>query len=161
MGNTAQTLYQNGIQASFDQWGAGSSANYILDSLSKPAAYTDPSNAGNNVGATSANLGTITIKWKEADALETKLEKILTQKWIAMYPDGQEAWTEFRRTRYPKVFPVVVNNSGALINTATQIRRLPFPQTEYQSNVGGVATGITLLGGPDNGGTKLWWDKKP
>jgi len=160
MGGSPQTLYQSGVQTSFDQWGAGSAANYLADSLSKPLAYTDPSNAGNSVSA-GANLSTIIIKWKEADALETKLEKILTQKWIAVYPDGQEAWSEFRRTRYPKVFPVVVNNSGGLINTATQIRRLPFPQSEYQSNGTGVSTGVGLLGGPDNGGTKLWWDKKP
>lgn len=161
MNGTGQNLYQSGIQTSFDQWGAGSSANYVLDSLSKPAAYTDPSNAGNNVSSTSTNLSTMTIKWKETDALETKLERILTQKWISIYPDGQEGWTEFRRMRYPKIFPVVVNNSGGLINSATQVRRLPFPQTEYQSNSAGVATGITLLGGLDNGGTKLWWDKKP
>lgn len=160
MGGTAQSLYQTGIQTSFDQWGAGSSANYILDSLSKPATYTDPSIASNSIAAGSS-LSTITIKWKESDPLETKLEKILTQKWIAMYPDGQEAWTEFRRTRYPKVFPVVVNNSAGLINTTTGIRRLPFPQTEYQSNAAGVATGVSQLGGADNGGTKLWWDKKP
>ncbi len=160
MGGTAQTFYQTGIQTSFDQWGAGSATTYMADSLKKAAAYTDPSNASNNVVA-GTNLSTIIIKWKEADAVETKFEKILTQKWIAVYPDGQEAWSEFRRMRYPKVFPVVVNNSAGLINTTTQIRRLPFPQTEYQSNAAGVATGVSLLGGADNGGTKLWWDKKP
>lgn len=161
MNGTAQALYQTGIQTSFEQWGAGSSSNYVLDSLSRPAAYVDPSNAGNNVASTSTNLSTVIVKWREADATELKLEKIITQKWIATYPDGQEAWTEFRRTRYPKIFPVVVNNSGGLINSATQVRRLPFPQTEYQSNAAGVATGLQSLGGLDNGGTRLWWDKKP
>jgi hypothetical protein len=88
------------------------------------------------------------------------LERIITQKWIAVYPDSQEAWTEFRRTAYPRIFPVAVNNSAGLINTSTQIQRLPFPQSEYQSNASGVATGVSELGGGDNGGTKLWWDKK-
>jgi hypothetical protein len=160
MGGNAQNLYESGIQTSFDHWGAGSSANYIADSLSRPAAYIDPSSSSNNL-TSGANLSTIMIKWREADGFEVKLEKIITQKWIAMFPDGQEAWSEFRRTRYPKVFPVVVNNSGGLINTATQIRRLPFPQTEYQSNSAGVSTGVSKLGGADHGGTKLWWDKKP
>lgn len=160
MNGTAQTLYQTGIQTSFDQWSAGSATNYMADSLSKPAAYTDPSIASNSLGA-GTSLSTIIIKWKETDPLETKLEKIGTQKWIAMYPDGQEAWTEFRRTRYPKVFPVVVNNSAGIINATKQIRRLPFPQSEYQSNASGVSTGLGLLGGPDNGATNLWWDKKP
>ncbi|HEY4337142.1 MAG TPA: SusD/RagB family nutrient-binding outer membrane lipoprotein, partial [Puia sp.] len=160
MGGSAQSLYETGIQTHFTYLGAGSAATYILDSTSKPAAYVDPANASNNVSAGSS-LSTMTIHWKESDPLETKLERILTQKWIAVYPDGQEAWSEFRRMRYPKVFPVVVNNSGGLINTTTQIRRLPFPQTEYQSNSAGVQSGVSELGGPDNGGTKLWWDKKP
>lgn len=163
MGGTAQSLYEAGITTSFNQWGAGSANAYINDASSKPAAYTDIgiTGTGNNVGATSSLLSTVTIKWNDADGFELKLEKILTQKWIAVYPDGQEAWSEFRRTRYPKIFPVVSNQSGGTINTTTQIRRLPFPQTEYQSNGAGVATGVTLLGGTDNGGTKLWWDKKP
>jgi hypothetical protein len=160
MGGTAQSFYQAGIQSSFDLWAAGSSVTYAQDSLSRPAAYVDPSNAGNNVSA-GASLSTIMVKWREVDAFEVKLEKILTQKWIAMYPDGQEAWSEFRRTRYPKIFPVVINNSGGLITTATQIRRLPFPQSEYQSNASGVASGVAALGGADHGGSKLWWDKKP
>ncbi len=159
-GGTPQSFYQTGIQTSFDQWSAGSSTNYVADSLSKPAAYTDPSISTNNITA-GANLSTIIVKWKESDAMAAKLEKILTQKWIAMYPDGQEAWSEYRRTRYPKVFPVVVNNSAGLISSSFQIRRLPFPLTEYQSNGAGVATGVSLLGGADNGGTPLWWDKNP
>jgi hypothetical protein len=161
MGGTAKSLYELGIQASFNYWGAGSSTNYAANNTLRPAAYTDISSSGNNIGATSSSLSTITVLYNDADPFETRLEKIITQKWIAMYPDGQEAWSEFRRTRYPKVFPVVSNQSGGTINTTTQIRRLPFPQTEYQSNAAGVATGITFLSGQDNGGTKLWWDKKP
>lgn len=160
MGGLAQDFYQAGVQTSFDQWGAGSAVNYLADSLSRPSTYIDPVNSGNNVTGGSS-LSTIIIKWRETDAFEVKLEKIVTQKWIAMYPDGQEAWTEFRRTKYPKVFPVVNNQSAGLLTGTNQIKRLPFPQTEYQSNAAGVATGVTLLGGADNIATKLWWDKKP
>jgi Susd and RagB outer membrane lipoprotein len=157
MAGTAQSLYESGIQASFDQWGAGSSASYITDSVHKAAPYTDPSVNSNSVNT---GLSTITVHWKASDPMETQLERIITQKWIAVYPDGQEAWSEFRRTTYPRIFPVAVNNSAGLISTSTQIRRLPFPQSEYQSNASGVATGVSELGGGDNGGTKLWWDKK-
>jgi len=158
MGGSAQSLYETGIQTSFNQWGAGSAANYILDSTDKAAPYSDPSVNSNNM---TTGLSTITIHWKATDPMETQLERIITQKWIATYPDGQEAWSEFRRTRYPKIFPVAINNSAGLINTTTQIRRLPFPLTEYQSNAAGVATGVSELKGGDNGGTKLWWDAKP
>ncbi|WP_345955776.1 RagB/SusD family nutrient uptake outer membrane protein [Mucilaginibacter sp. PAMB04168] len=161
MGGTAKAFYESGIRTSFTVSGVTASADaYISDAVSLPAAYTDVRNSGNNVTATSADLSKITIKYDETAAFEANLERIITQKWLSMYPDGQEAWTEFRRTRYPKVFPVVLNTSQGLINTATQIRRLPFPATEYQTNSAGIAQAISLLGGADNGNTKLWWDKK-
>ncbi len=162
MGGSAQSLYETGIQTSFTQWGAGNAASYISNSTDQPASYTDIgiTQSTNNIGVGDSRLSTITIAWNDADNFELKQERILTQKWIAMYPDGQEAWSEFRRTWYPKIFPVVTNRSGGTINTTTQIRRLPFPETEYQSNAAGVSTGVSLLGGPDNGGTRLWWDKK-
>lgn len=159
MKGAAQDLYQTGIQTHFTQLGAGSAVNYYNDDTSTAAAYVDPANHGNNVSASDPVLSSITIKWNDADPMQKKLERIITQKWIAMYPDGQEAWSEFRRTGYPKVFPVVVNSSNGLIPNGTFIKRLPFPQSEYQSNAAGVATGVNLLGGPDNGGTPLWWDK--
>lgn len=161
MNGTAQSLYETGIQTSFNYWGASGVANYIADATSRPAAYTDISSSSNNVASSSSLLSTITIKWDEASTTELKLERIITQKWIAMYPDGQEAWSEFRRTRYPKVFPVVSNQSGGIIASGAFIKRLPFPQTEYQSNAAGVATGVAALGGIDNIATALWWDKKP
>lgn len=163
MDGAAQALYETGVQTSFTQWGAGSASTYLADATSRAAAYTDVgiTGTGNNIPLGNAALSTIGIKWNEPDNLDTKLERIITQKWLAVYPDGQEAWSEFRRTRFPKVFPVVNNQSGGVIPTATQIRRLPFPQTEYQNNPTGVATGVSKLGGPDTGATPLWWDKKP
>jgi hypothetical protein len=86
--------------------------------------------------------------------------RIITQKWIAMWPDGPEGWAEYRRTGFPRLFPVVTNNSNGTINTNTQVRRLPYPASEYRLNADGVATGVAKLGGPDTGGTRLWWDKE-
>jgi hypothetical protein len=160
MGSDAKTLYETGIITSFNYHGASGAATYIANDTSKAAAYIDPQNSGNNVPAGSAILSTVTIKWDDLASFEDNLERIITQKWIAGYPDGQEAWSEFRRTGYPRIFPVAVNKSGGLINTEVQICRLPFPSTEYSNNPEGVTQAVGLLGGPDNGGTKLWWDKK-
>ena len=55
---------------------------------------------------------------------------------------------------------MVNNRSNGTIDTELQVRRMPFPDTEYNNNPEGVAAGVAALGGPDNGGTKLWWDKK-
>jgi len=159
MGGTAQQFYEAGIDLSFNNAGVGG-ATYKDDNTSKAAAYVDPLNPANNVALGSPNLSTVTIKWNDADAFERKLERIITQKWLGIFPDGEEAWTEFRRTGYPKVFPVVLNQSGGLVDTQIQIRRLTFPGSEYSNNTVELQKGITLLGGPDTGGTKLWWDKK-
>jgi hypothetical protein len=158
----AKDNYNQGILTSFSQYGLDGSS-YINDATSLPAQYIDPNavSAGqNDVKTGSANLSTITIKWDDAASSSVKLERIITQKWLAMYPDGQEAWSEFRRTGYPKLFPVVVNNSGGAINTSMFIRRVNFAQSERSTNPIGVQGATTLLGGPDTGGTPLWWDTR-
>lgn len=160
VGGNAKDLYEQGVSTSFAYWGAGNVQTYLANGNSVPAPYTDPKNIANNVQAGNPYLSTITIKWNDTDPFERKLERIITQKWLAIFPDGQEAWSEFRRTGYPKNFPVVMNNSNGTISTATQIRRLPFPTSEYLNNADNVGKAVALLGGLDNGGTKLWWDKK-
>lgn len=81
-------------------------------------------------------------------------EKILDQKWIALFGQGIEAWTEYRRTGFPK-FPskdprAVFENDG-LIPT-----RLPYPTTEYSLNKAKLDEGVKI-NGTDNMKTKLWW----
>lgn len=160
MNGTAKELYEQGVRTSFEYLGVSGADAYLADDESVPAAYDDPQNSGNSVGQDSPLLGRVTIKWEDSADFEENLERIITQKWIALYPDGQEAWSEFRRTGYPKILPVVVNNSGGTINTNEQVRRIPFPSTEYRDNAANVTAAVALLGGDDNGGTHLWWDKK-
>lgn len=152
-GGTAQSLYEQGVNISMAQWGVNA-GSYLTDNTNKPAAFVDPKSSVNNAPAPSD----ITVRWDDAATEATKMERIITQKWIAMFPEGQEAWTEFRRTGYPKLFPVVNNFSGGVITSATQIRRLPFALNEYNTNRAEVDKAITLLKGPDNGATRLWWD---
>jgi hypothetical protein len=160
----AKDNYEAGIKTSFNQYAIadGDANTYINDGTSTAAPYTDPkaiTPGQNDITTGSQWLSTITIKWNEGDAFEKKLERIITQKWISMYPDGQEAWSEFRRTGYPKLFPVVINNSGGKISTTVFIRRINIPPDEYLTNPKGVQRALTTLNGPDNGGTRLWWDK--
>ncbi len=153
MGGTAKSFYEEGIRKSFDENGVAGADAYVI-STAKPAAFTDK---GGSNGAVAPS--TVAIAWSDSDGDAVKLERIITQKWIAMYPDGPEGWAEFRRTGYPKLFPVVTNRSNSTIDTDTQVCRIPYPESEYNKNAAGVASGITKLGGKDNGGTKLWWDK--
>lgn len=153
-GGSMQQLYEQGITTSMAQWKVVP-GGYLNNDSSRPAPSIDPKKPGDII----ANPSKITIKWDDTAQDSVKLERILTQKWLAMFPEGQEAWTEFRRTSFPRLFLVIHNNSGGSISTSVQIRRLPYPQNEYNTNPATVAKGVQLLGkGPDNGGTRLWWD---
>ena len=156
MGGTAKEFYEEGIKLSFNQWMAGGADTYLDDATSKPANYDDP-----DPKLAAQAISTITIKWNDADPFETKLERLITQKWIAMYPLGQEAWSEQRRTGYPHFFPVLVN-AGDDSNLTTRLAsRIPFPPDEKNNNAQNYEEAVKLLGGTDNYSTKLWWDKNP
>ena len=147
---TARALSEHQIEG----YESGADA-YITDDTSTPAAFTD--NAGRDNAAAPS---TITIAWNDGDDFETNLERIIVQKWIANWGNSPEAWSEFRRTGYPKMFPVKNNYSNNAVSSNLQIRRMPYPKTEYNTNRKAVEAGVELLGGPDNCGTLLWWDKK-
>ncbi|MFT4611886.1 MAG: hypothetical protein ACJA1H_001313 [Glaciecola sp.] len=150
----AQANYEAGVTASFTQHGVSGVSDYLSDNTSTPADFVDALFAVNDI----AYASDVKIAYNAAGTNEEQLEQIITQKWIAMFPDGQEAWSEFRRTGYPRLFPVVINNSGGTIDTDIQIRRINFVQGEVNTNGDNVQTATGYLNGPDNGGTRLWWD---
>ena len=158
----AKTNYETGIDKSFEMYGVSAAADaYKNNATDKPIAYIDPkakTPGQNDVKQGSPHLSTITVRWEEGDTQDRKLERIITQKWIAMFPDGDEAWAEYRRSGYPTLFPVVVNYSGNTIPTDPGSRRVPYPEREYNSNSVAVNEAVSMLGGEDNGGTRLWWD---
>ena len=156
LGGNAQFFYEEGVRKSFEEQGVSGADDYLSNEELKPAAYEDPVTSTNSADP----MTTLTVAWKEGDGFQRKLERIITQKYIALYPVGQEAWTDFRRTGYPKVFPVVSNeSSGNCVNTNLQIRRLPYPRSEYDTNRVIVEAGVKLLDGPDNAGTRVWWNE--
>ncbi|TZF96085.1 SusD/RagB family nutrient-binding outer membrane lipoprotein [Chryseobacterium panacisoli] len=155
-----QTNYTTGVQQSFGEWGKSANvATYLADTTSTEAPYLDPKNADNNILAGNPQLSTITIAWNNGDTNERKLERIITQKWLSLYPNGPEAWAEQRRTGYPILFKVRKNDSGGAISTEAMIRRIPFT-IDTKTSLYNYQQASQMLNGPDTGGTKLWWDKK-
>ena len=161
----AKAAYEAGVKRSFALAGA-SGADAYLRGTDGVGSYTDPVTGGNSYGN---NLTDVAVSWDSQSETEGHLEQILTQKYIAMFPEGMEAWAEFRRTGYPRVIPTATNNSGGLIDTQKQIRRLVYPTSEYTANNANVKEGVSLLvteakeaasEKADNGGTKVWWDRK-
>lgn len=151
-GGDAKGFYEAGIEASFRDHGL--SVGEYLTSSKLPAPWVDPLNDEFNSPAVS----TVSPNWDEATTDEQRLEKIITQKWIAGFPEGKNAWAEWRRTGYPKLFPVLKNDSQGVISTQYGVRRLPFTMNEVTNNSTGYAQAVELLGGADNGATRLFWD---
>lgn len=160
---TAESYYNKGVETSFIENGlsAAEATAYLTDSK-KPATYNDPKNPAYNAVAVS----TIAKGWNSVSSDEEHLEQIITQKYLANYPNGFESWSEWRRTGYPRMFKVPVNlsNKGAVDITDDGkdrgMRRFPFPEEEFRLNNENVIAAKSLLGGADNAATNVWWDKK-
>lgn len=80
-------------------------------------------------------------------------EKIGTQKWIALFPNGYEAWAEWRRLDYPELQPhaFALNSSGEI-----PVRHR-YPSSEVEINTDNYNEAIEMQGA-DTPDTRLWWD---
>lgn len=162
VGGTAQFFYERGIQNAYmdDPDDAGKYYLKAVDDymkLEKPLEYVNKDLAGGTEDWPSVTK--IGVAWNEGDSQETKLEKIITQKYIALFPLSTEAWTELRRTGYPALFPVLNADDGdGTIVQGDIIRRIPWAETDPQKKAAIDATGIQALGGDDFQATRLWWD---
>ena len=151
---TPKDLYEEGVKLSFAEWGASGADAYLADSSSVPANYTDGGNSSNNW----TNKSNVTIAWNDGDSNDKKLEKIITQKWIANYPLGLEGWCDFRRTGYPYIFPPKNNLSPWGCTDERGQRRLRFSIDEYDRNKENVEAAVQMLSnGIDGDNTDLWW----
>ncbi len=156
VGGSAQDWYEQGVKLSFEEWKVDGAANYLANSTAKPAEFRDAF-----ARAPAPAPSTVTIAWNNRDNDELKLEKIATQKWLALFPNSAEAWAEYRRLHYPVLVPPANNFSNGVVNTNQGIRRVPYPVSEQIDNPNGYQSGVAALGGKDDAGVRLWWDAKP
>lgn len=122
---TAAGHYNNAIKASITAWG-GSDVEAATYLAQPSVAY--------------------------ATAAGTYKQKIGTQKWIALYNRGQDAWTEWRRLDYP-VLPIATQHITDVIPV-----RYTYPTTEQNLNKANWTSASGAIGG-DDVSTKLWFDK--
>jgi hypothetical protein len=150
MGGTAQQMYEKGIETSMNQWGitnAAAIASYTA-STNTPIAPAD--------AMASPAVNNFPVKWDVDPVMN--LKQIAQQKWLALFPDGFEAWADLRRMGVLQQYPVV-NSENPDLPVGTRIRRIPFIDLEKNTNKAAVEAAIPLIGGPDKASTKLWWDK--
>ena len=163
MGGSAQFFYERGIRNAslIDPLMGDATYNSLVNAyMQKETAtdytYVDPFGDSPDM----PSVTKIGVKWNESDDRETKLEKIITQKYIALYPNSYEAWAELRRTGYPKVFPVLNPWDGdESLDDGEMIRRMTFPGRDDDATDKDIEnSGLDALGGPDLQGFRLWWD---
>jgi hypothetical protein len=160
-GGTAEQYYNQGITESMHQWGINDAAaiTAYVNSANTPVAPGDAQN--------SPAVSTAPIKFRTAGTLDEQKEQITIQKWLALYPEGVEAWADIRRSRAFKLYPVVQSDNTDLPTFADNktptnnwIRRIPFIADEKVTNGPAVDAAVPLLGaGGDKITTPLWWDK--
>lgn len=176
-GGTAESWYEDGIRTSIKNEVAYKSIEVLagITSVSDEEIesyingetlqndYEDPVSSENSIEA----QNNVCVKWDESASNEEKLQRIIIQKWIANFPISCEAWAEYRRTGYPKLFPNRVNLSNGTIDTDEQVRRLIYSDNEINTNSAEMQNGILLLNQEnsstkftgDIGGTRVWWDR--
>lgn len=129
VGGTVKGHYDSGIIASVVDWG-GTEAD-AMTYLAQP-----------NVDYDSAILASsATTPWKEV---------LGTQKWIALYNRGLEAWTSIRLLDYPLMTTPAAPDSG-------YPNRYTYPIIEQTLNGANYSAASAAIGG-DAAETRLFWD---
>lgn len=154
MGGTAQELYEKGIEMSM--------LNETGASPDDIAAYIRSGNTPAAADPNSPPTTDIPVAFEAGASKERQLEQIITQKWLALYPDGWEAFAEVRRTGYPKLYPLL-NVENPNLEADDIFRRFTYVESELSNNSEATmaAQNLPELSGGDRNNTRVWWDKKP
>ncbi|HNW72503.1 MAG: SusD/RagB family nutrient-binding outer membrane lipoprotein [Bacteroidales bacterium] len=145
----SQEHYEHGVRASMEHW-----RDICVELEGRDASWVADYNAS-------------VEEFLSALPAATK-ETVLTQKYLAFYNQGYQAWAEYRRTGQPSYMlkpgeHTSVATDGSLIDfiplvTLNDIpRRLTYPQQEFTVN-GANATAAAAAVGGDLMSTKLWWE---
>jgi len=88
---------------------------------------------------------------------EEMLEEIIVQKYLASYYQAHEAWAEYRRTGYPRIWI----GEGPSDTDGQLPRRQKYPLDEYSKNLQNVEEAAASLSNGDDPLSRVWWDAKP
>jgi hypothetical protein len=133
--SSATTHYNNGIQASIDYW------------------------AGLSGISLSSTSGLINTTYAYPTTYNDQMKAIAFQLWIALYNQGFEAWTQWRRLDYPTLtIPSKIYNAAVNNGIKTVPKRFTYPASEAGTNSVNLDKAASDIGG-DNLYTPLFWDK--
>jgi Starch-binding associating with outer membrane len=132
IGGSAEEFYNAGIASSFEYW--------ATDETAADAAVTYIAQPGVNY----AQLSAAGKSWKEIIGM---------QKWLSLYTQGMQAWTEWRRLD----FGLLQRPADGELDGDGIPNRLKYPVDEQLVNGDNYGNAISQQG-PDLLATKVWWD---
>jgi hypothetical protein len=131
-------MIKNGILASFDSFEA---LYGEINGIAIPAGHAAAYSAARVADVATAPGGALQVIGEE--------------KWIALFPLGDDAWSEWRRTGYPILYP-----AADAINDGQIPTRYLYPSDEATLNTANYNAGVaTLTPAQDINTAHVWWDK--
>jgi hypothetical protein len=94
----------------------------------------------------------------KAHVLRNGIEDINMQKWVALFPNGFEAYANQRRTGFPVLAPID-DPDGESETGGVLPARLLYPAAEALNNPVHYQQALDRMGGKDNRLSRVWWDK--
>lgn len=146
----AKTFYEDGIKADMAYYGVPA------DVVAKYLNSTEKNINGTSV-AYNDNSG----------KCNTALDKIISQKYIAHFPEGSyEAWSDHRQYHKPTFVPFANVNANFKRTAADVANNTPnaylkrgyYPSSEQTTNAENMAEAVKRLGGEDSVQKNVWWD---
>ncbi|WP_163399411.1 SusD/RagB family nutrient-binding outer membrane lipoprotein [Flavobacterium fluviatile] len=129
---------------------------FIKAELAQRGLINDPeTHYMNGVKAAIEQVGAVTPAdyfSNPAVAYDGSLEKIMLQKYYALYFTDYQQWFEYRRTGFPKL-----PTTSAMLNNAVMPARFTYPTDQLLYNAENYQEAVQMLGNDDIN-TKVWWD---
>lgn len=135
--------------------GIGAPATYYNNGVKASITYMAPYDAAAAISTTAADNYLTAHPYSSA----TGLEMINTQYYAltATMFDFYEGWSNWRRTGFPQLTPVVYPGNAT---NGTVPRRFPYPLSEANNNPENYKTAHDAVPGGDLLSGRVWWDKQ-
>ncbi|MBC9796835.1 SusD/RagB family nutrient-binding outer membrane lipoprotein [Sinomicrobium weinanense] len=137
--SAAREYYNNAVSASLEKW-----AEYGQYSET-PVTITS-----NDIDTF---LNSELASWDDAT---NKEELIASQKFLALFWIGMEAYHEYRRTGYPEL----TIGEGTVFNDYILPTRFAYPNITMATNNDNAQEALNRMGGENNMKTPVWWSKQ-
>jgi hypothetical protein len=143
-GMTAEQAYNLGVKAGMTQWAQW--------------AAVAPSN--NVISQEQIDDYLAANPYLSGGSFDDQFKQINEQKWLSLFGDDYEVWSNWRRTGVPELMPV---NYPGNVTGGKMFRRFSIPITENLTNQQNYLDALQRQGFSESTGdnllTRVWWDK--